>query len=144
MLLASAWFLGTVRLPLALPSSLTEATTTADGAPSASGAIAVSDQPAGDTVRVESVTVPPPGVWVAVRDANASGDLGNVLGALRAGGPRADILIPLLRATDPGHRYAVELYRDDAGGGFDPARNSIYVDFGTGARVVEYFSATSP
>lgn len=142
-LLSAGWFLGVARLPLA-PPPVSLATTIADGAPAASGAVAVSDQPAGAAVLVESVTVPPPGVWVAVRDAPEGGELGNVLGALRVGGPRASILVPLLRATDPGRRYAIELYRDDAGGGFDPARNSVYVDFDTGARVVGYFSATSP
>lgn len=142
-LLSAGWFLGIVHLPLASPASAPEATTTAL-AQESSGAIAVSDQSAGGDVLIESVTVPPPGVWVAVRDALEGGELGNVLGALRVGGPRTAVRIPLLRGTDPGRRYVVELYRDDADGGFDPARNSVYVDFSTGARVVEYFSTTAP
>src|SRR5437870_4543809 len=67
-------------LPTSLASSPLQ-TTTAKSAPE-SGAIAISDQPAGAHVRIESVTVPPPGVWVAVREVSGS-DLGNVLGAVR-------------------------------------------------------------
>jgi hypothetical protein len=92
-------------------------------------------------VLIASLTVPPPGVWVAVRELSA-GELGNVLGAVRVGGPRSNVSIPLLRATEAGHQYAVELYRDDNNGVFDPAVNSVYVDFGTGARVVVYFKTT--
>lgn len=103
-----------------------------------SGAIAVADQAAGTEVVVESVTVPPPGVWVAVREMGG-GDLGNVLGAMRLGGPRSSISIPLLRATYPGLSYAVQLYRDDGDGVFDLATDSVYVDFGTGAPVIAYF-----
>ena len=139
-LLVGAWSLGdgtlfTTRLP-----SASLATTTASALPD-SGAVAVADQSSGDTVIVESVTVPPPGVWVAVREVQA-GDLGNVLGAVRASGPRSTLSIPLLRATEPSHSYAVELYRDDNNGAFDPSVNSVYVDFATGARVVSYFTTT--
>lgn len=88
---------------------------------------------------MESVTVPPPGVWVAVREVQGN-DLGNVLGAARAAGPRSNLSVPLLRATKAGRQYAVELYRDDNGGSFDPAANSVYVDFDTGARAVAYFT----
>ena len=105
---------------------------------SESALIALVDQSAGPEVVVESVTVPPPGVWVAVREM-LSNDLGNVLGAARVGGPRTNITVSLLRATLPGKTYAVELYRDDNEGAFDPAKNSVYVDFDTGARVVSYF-----
>ena len=104
-----------------------------------SGAISVSDQPAGAEVAVESVTVPPPGVWVAVRDVNGI-ELGNVLGALRVSGPRSALSIPLLRATEPGLPYAVELYRDDGSDTFDVATDSVYVDFATGAPVIARFT----
>ena len=144
-LLASAWFLGggsaftLVPAPFPAPSAGL-ATSTLPGTPS-SGAVAVASQPAGSSVVVESVTVPPPGVWVAVRDVNG-GDLGNVLGAALVGGPRTDVAVPLLRATEPGRRYAVELYRDDGNGAFDLSADSVYVDFDTGERVVAYFSTT--
>ncbi len=107
-----------------------------------SGAIAVANQIAGNEVAVESVTVPPPGVWVAVREVNGS-DLGNVLGAVRASGPRSSISIPLLRATEPNLSYAVQLYRDDGDGVFDLATDSAYVDFNTGAPVIERFTTTN-
>lgn len=141
LLLASAWFLGGSTIPEPVqPSSTLLATSTLPSFPQ-SGAVSVNDQPAGTSVMVESVTVPPPGVWVAVREVN-DGSLGNVLGAARVSGPRSAVLIPLLRSTEPGHRYAVELYRDDGSGVFDLATLSVYVDFDTGERVVAYFTTT--
>ncbi len=138
-LLTGAWFFN--KDTSLLPLSPSFATSTATSAPQ-SGTVSVSNQPAGDTVVVESVTVPPPGVWVAVREVQGN-DLGNVLGAARAAGPRSNFSVPLLRATVPDHPYAIELYRDDDNGAFDPAANSVYVDFTTGARVVAYFTTTN-
>lgn len=109
---------------------------------SESGILAVSDQPAGNEVVVASVTVPPPGVWIAVREISGA-DLGNVLGAARVNGPRTAVTIPLLRATDPGLPYVAELYRDDGGSEFDPARNSVYIDFTTGSAVIAHFTTTA-
>ncbi len=140
VLLAGAWFLGrdsSFVFSLSSPHAASGTGTV----PQKSGAVAVNDQPAGDAVMVESVTVPPPGVWIAVREVT-DGDLGNVLGAARAGGPRTNLSVPLLRATEPGRSYAVQLYRDDNNGAFDPSVNSVYVDFDTGARVVAYFTTT--
>jgi hypothetical protein len=107
-----------------------------------SGAVSVVNQPAGSSVIIESVTVPQPGVWIAVREVNGA-DLGNVLGAVRVQGPRSTISVPLLRATEPGLPYAVELYRTDGGATFDLATNSVYVDFVTGAPVIERFMTTN-
>ena len=141
IMLTSAWFLGGNATPeLVQPSSTLLATSTPPSLPQ-SGAVSVNDQPAGTSVVVESVTVPPPGVWVAVREVN-DGSLGNVLGAARVSGPRSAVSIPLLRTTEPGRRYAVELYRDDGSGVFDLATLSVYVDFDTGERVVAYFTTT--
>ncbi len=141
LLLAGAWlFRGDFSFAPLSPSS-TLITGTASPSP-VSGAVAVADQPAGDSVVVESVTVPPPGVWVAVREMSGN-DLGNVLGAARVGGPRSNVVVPLLRATEPSRPYAVQLYRDDNNGAFDPSLNSVYVDFDTGARVVAYFTTTN-
>lgn len=106
-----------------------------------SGAVSVSDQAAGEVVIIESVTVPPPGVWVAVREVFGR-DLGNILGAVRVSGPQSNISVPLLRATEPGLSYAVELYRDDGGKTFDLTSDSVYVDFATGASVITYFTTT--
>lgn len=110
--------------------------------PPESGAISVVNQSAGSSVTIESVTVPQPGVWVAVREVNGS-DLGNVLGAIRVNGPRSAISVPLLRATEPGLPYAVELYRTDGGEEFNLATNSVYVDFATGAPVIVHFTTTN-
>ena len=106
------------------------------------GSASVSDQNSGDTVTVKSVTVPPPGVWVAVREVKGN-ELGNVLGAVRVNGPRSSFEVPLLRATEPSRSYAIELYRDDGEGTFDINVNSVYVDFDTGAPVILYFSTTN-
>ncbi len=105
-----------------------------------SGAVSVVAQPAGAAVTIESVTVPPPGVWIAVRDVGQGGELGNVLGAARVGGPQANVIVPLLRSTLPGTQYAVELYRDNGDGAFDLSTDSVYVDYDTGDRVVAYFT----
>lgn len=140
-LLAGAWFSGGASKIIPQPYILPVTSNTRSAIPQ-SGAVSVSSQPFGDSVFVESVTVPPPGVWVAVREVNGT-DLGNVLGATHVGGPRSGITISLLRATEPNHSYVIELYRDDNNGAFDPATNSVYVDFDTGARVVVYFTATN-
>ncbi len=137
VLLTGAWFIGDTMPSLPFVSSAPLATST-QSALLESGAVSVIDQPAGNSVIVESITVPPPGVWVAVREVNGR-DLGNVLGAARATGPKSAFLISLLRSTEPDRPYAIQLYRDD-NGAFDPAVNSVYVDFETGLRVVAYFS----
>ena len=137
--LTSAWFLGkSASAPF--PPSTPLATSTAP-ALSQSNAVSVSNQAAGTAVSIESVTVPPPGVWIAVREMNGN-DLGNVLGAVRAGGPRSTISVPLLRATEPGRTYAVELYRPDGTDTFNLAALSVYVDFDTGEPVIAYFTTT--
>lgn len=138
--LVGAWFFGGDISSLPFTSSPLLATTTTSSLEE-SGAVSVADQPAGLSVIVESVTVSPPGVWVAVREVNGA-DLGNVLGAARVVGPHGNIIVSLLRSTEPKRSYAVELYRDDNNGTFDPSTNSVYVDFDTGARVVSYFTTT--
>ena len=139
VLAPAGWFMNG-----SLPSIFTstnQTPTEAVASTTESGAVSVADQPAGMTVSVESVTVPPPGVWIAVRETNGN-DLGNVLGAARVTGPKTDVSIPLLRATTPGLSYAVELYRDDGDGTFDLSGDSVYVDFQTGNPVIEYFTTT--
>lgn len=142
-LFVGAWFFdgNSVFLPGHSSLSLSVATST-ESLIQNSGAISVIDQPAGTVVVVESVTVPPPGVWVAVREINGSA-LGNVLGAVRVSGPHSNISISLLRATEPGRPYAVELYRNDGADAFDLSALSVYVDFDTGQRVISYFK-TAP
>lgn len=107
---------------------------------STSGAVSVADQAAGNSVLITSVTVPPPGVWVAVREV-VGNDLGNVLGATRVRAPMSNVTVQLLRNTIPGQTYAVMLYRDDGDNIFDHNVDSVYVDYDTGERVVVYFHA---
>ena len=133
-----AWFLGGNIVPLPPASAVQFPATSTAPTVVESGALSVSDQPSGNTVIVESVTVPPPGVWVAVREMQGN-SLGNVLGAAYARGPRLNFTVPLLRATEPGRSYAIELYRNDANGTFNFTKDSIYVDFNTGAPVIAYF-----
>lgn len=139
IILAVAWFVGGPPLNAPAVDTTQAAATNTPPTGTPSGAIAVSNQPAGNSVLVDSVTVPPPGVWVAVREVNGS-QLGNVLGAARVGAPRTNVTVPLLRATMPGQTYAVELYRDSGNDKFDLNSDSVYVDFDTGHRVVAYFN----
>lgn len=141
IILTGVWFFkgNQIVLPLSFESAPPEVKKSS--ALPKSGAISVADQSAGSEVVVESVTVPPPGVWVAVREVHGD-SLGNILGALRVNGPRSSITVPLLRATEPENTYAVQLYRDDGTASFDPSALSVYVDFDTGARVVSYFNTT--
>ena len=138
ILLTGTWFFRDTFPSVPSESSMLLATSTS-ATNQENGAVSVERQLSGDTVVVESVTVPPPGVWVAVREITG-GDLGNVLGAVHINGPLSGVIVPLLRATAPDRTYAVELYRDDNNGVFDAAVNSVYIDFDTGARVVAYFT----
>ena len=142
LLLAAIYFFGDGTL-VQFGSSPFFATSTSSGIfQEENSAVSIADQSAGETVLVESVTVPPPGVWVAVREVTG-GELGNVLGAARVGGPLSQVSIPLLRATLPGRSYAIQLYRDDNDGVFDPGKNSVYIDFDSGAPVITHFSTNA-
>ena len=138
MLATSAWFLE-VRLP-SLPG--TEPVSTEmeeDFRATPSAALSVLDQNAGITVIIESVTVPPPGVWVAIHELRGA-ELGNVLGAARVRIPSSNVTVELLRGTESGKRYAAALYRDDGDDRFNRDTDSVYVDFDTGERVAVPFS----
>jgi hypothetical protein len=102
--------------------------------------LSVQNQKAGNTVTVESITVPPPGVWVAVHQVNISG-LGNVIGAARVREPRTNVSVELLIPTEMNNQYAVVLYRDNGDDQFDRVSDSVYVDLDTGRRVEVRFSA---
>lgn len=132
-----AWFMSGFELVPLSSEARSEGEQTEE---SESARISVIDQPSGDVVDVDSVDVAE-SVWVAVREMNGT-EFGNVLGAVRIGGARLGITIPLLRATEPRERYAIELYRDDGTGTFSPGAYSVYVDFDTGKRVVAYFNTT--
>ncbi len=139
-LVSAAWFLNgpTGLTPF---SSSPFLATTVDSLLPQSSAIIVADQSAGPSVTIESVTIPSLPIWVAVLETNGH-ELGNVLGAARILGSHSSITVTLLRATEPNRTYAVELYRDDNYGVFDPSENSVYVDFDTGMRAVSYFTTT--
>lgn len=126
-------------LKTATVPSFVNATTTDALPKDASGAVSVSDQRAGGSVTVSAVTVPPPGVWVAVHEYDGT-ERGNALGALRIRGPVERVTVPLLRDTVPGHTYAVVLYRDNGDDVFNLADDSVYVDFDTGEPVVAPFA----
>ena len=140
LLVGAWWFSGSEYSVSPAPSVPSSHPPSPEPAPE-SGAVSVVDQPAGATVVVESVTVPPPGVWVSVRETDGD-QLGNVLGAVRVNGPRTAVSVPLLRPTEPGLSYAVELYRDDGNDVFDLSSDSVYVDFTTGAPVITRFTTT--
>ena len=141
ILLVGAWWLSGSEYSVSLAPPVPSSRPSSPEPVPESGAVSVVDQPAGSTAIVESVTVPPPGVWVAVRETDGN-ELGNVLGAIRVNGPQSAVSIPLLRPTEPGLSYAVELYRDDGNDVFDLASDSVYVDFATGAPVITRFTTT--
>lgn len=138
-LFVGAWFIGDDFS--FLPSTSSSVTGAKQRSLPESELVSVTSQSAGSEVIVESVRVPPPGAWVAVREVNDV-NLGNVLGAVRVTDPRNAISIPLLRATEPNLSYAIELYRDDGDGVFDLSTDSVYVDFATGAPVIVRFTTT--
>ncbi len=143
LFVAAVWLSGNLPALPAIPFPGAEPEPTGEGvaAPYESSSLSIAPQSAGARVLVESVTVPPPGVWVAVREVSGK-DLGNVLGAQKVNGPRTNVSVPLLRSTEAGNRYAVEVYRDDGDGIFNAATDSVYVDLDTGLPAVSYFEVT--
>lgn len=144
VLVSAAWFFGPHGGPVLTQTGNTPKTS-ADTLPEGnaqSGSVSVADQEAGNSVLVDSVTVAPPGVWVAVREVTDN-SLGNILGAAHVRGPVSATIVDLLRPTLPGRTYAVTLYRDDDGDDkFDMSKDSAYVDFDTGKAVIVFFKTT--
>ena len=135
------WIVATKPPAPARPPSEAAGAESASVVQNPAGLVSVHDQPAGSSVTVDSVSVPAPGVWVAVEELEGD-DLGNVLGAARALGPATNLSVHLLRATVPAQTYAVVLYRDNGDGVFDQHSDSLYVDWNTGERVVILFRTT--
>jgi len=102
--------------------------------------VTVADQDAGSFVMVDMVDIGAPGVWVVVHELK-NGELWNALGAARVKGPAKNVRVDLLRNTTPGTTYAVVLYRDDGDEVYELHGDSVYVDFGSGARVSVPFTA---
>ena len=133
LLIAGIWFShGDTIGTFSRPATLSE---------TSSSVLSVISQAAGSEVVVDTIQVPITGVWVAVRELEGE-VLGNVLGAARISGTHTAFSVPLLRATEPGRTYAIELYRDDNDGVFDVAANSVYIDFDTSAPVIVHFNTT--
>jgi len=75
--------------------------------------IEVFDQPAGKAVRIAHVTLPNMG-WVAIHELDDAGAMRNALGAiLRDAGSHENVIVDLLRGTEPEGRYAAVIYIDD-------------------------------
>lgn len=78
----------------------------------------VSNQNAGDTVLVSSITVPKVS-WVAVRENNFD-VMGRILGAKKLQpGEYEGVLVELLRPTTAHVMYAIVIYEDDEDGVFN-------------------------
>lgn len=120
------------------PGRLDDARSANSAAETSQNVVTISDQQAGSYVIVDSVNVPAPGVWVAIKEMQGN-NLGNVLGANRIFAAAKNVTVNLLRSSLPGQTYAVVLYRDDGGGEFDVHKNSAYVDFDSGKSIVTYF-----
>lgn len=81
----------------------------------------VSNQPAGERVIISMVSLSSDG-WVAVRETDASGALGNILGARRfKSGKYFGEAVELLRGTTEDGVYAVVLHADNGDSEFDYA-----------------------
>lgn len=97
------------------------------------GSVEVSDQPAGMTVELESVTYPISEGWIGVRDFN-NDQLGYIKGVVRFSESQG--LVPeniiLQYPTTPGNRYAVVIFTEDGDRDFSLA-NDVQIDeiFGT-------------
>lgn len=106
-------------------------------------AISVANQPAGKAVVVQKATLPSVH-WLAVRDMNADGSVGNILGAKRVDkGEVSSVVIDLLRATEPGKKYAVVAFTDNGDTSFDSKVDKAVLD-ANGKPVVFSFSAQTP
>ena len=104
--------------------------------------LAVVDQPAGRAVMIQKVTLDATS-WIAVRDLNNDGSVGNILGAVRRNtGAHSDVIIDLLRSTEPEKKYAVVLFTDNGDGTFSTKSDAPYMN---GAEIFRTeFSVTTP
>ncbi len=126
LLLMWAWQRGSVVVPEASADPSPEQSyTDEDGADVVHEAnVAVSDQPAGRAVVVESATLPELG-WIAVREVK-DGKPGNVLGAVRRdAGTSNQVVVDLLRNTEPDGAYEIVLYTDDGDKTFELSEDTL-------------------
>jgi len=81
--------------------------------------LSVADQSSGKAVLVKEVRLSELG-WVAVHEVQGGETMGNVLGAARLeAGDHYNIVVNLLRGTEPNKQYAVILYTDNGNKEFD-------------------------
>ena len=108
-----------------------------------SNSIIVGNQPAGYAVIVEHAELSETN-WIAVRERDEAGNLGNILGALRRdAGAHDRLVVDLLRATEPDHEYAVVLYTDDGDKAFDSKKDTEVTD-ADGNLIMSTFRALIP
>lgn len=92
------------------------------------GEVVVDDQPAGNSIALESATYPVSEGWIGVRDFN-NDQLGFILGVVRFSESQG--LVPdeivLQRATTPGNSYAVVIFTENGDFDFNLA-NDVQID----------------
>lgn len=102
--------------------------------------VRVGNQKAGSTVSVDMVDVAAPGVWVVIAEMR-DGEVWRALGAARVKGPASDLTVKLLRPTEAGKQYSAILYRDDGDEKFELHGDSAFIEFNSGSRVEDSFTA---
>jgi len=90
----------------------------AEGVVVSSASARVSNQPAGKAVVVSGVDLPQES-WIVVHEVIA-GHIANALGAaLRPSGMHENVIVDLLRQTEPENQYAIVLYADNGNRTFE-------------------------
>lgn len=100
------------------------------------------DQPAGSSVRVTDVSLPPEGAWVVVHEIGPNAVFLNALGAHRYDTHVREGVVQLLRPTEPGRQYAVVLYRDNGDRQFSLEEDFPLLDAQSHEPIFDLFTAT--
>lgn len=102
--------------------------------------IQVKNQPSGNTVLIDKVTIEEDG-WVVIHEGT-EGSIGNALGATRVDAGEHKVIVELLRATEPASMYRAVLYRDNGDREFSLDSDFPFID-STGGPVVTMFVTTN-
>ena len=138
-IMAAQTFTGRDVAPVQTPVASAEANTKAI---SNTQTLIVVDQPAGRAVVVKQATLDATS-WIAIRDLQADGSVGNILGAVRRdAGAHNDVIIDLLRSTEPEKKYAAVLFTDNGDGTFNSKSDAPYMDTSEVFKTI--FSVTVP
>ena len=88
------------------------------------GSVVVNDQPASNSIALESVTYPISEGWIGVREYN-DGNLGFILGVVRFSESQGIVpsQITLQRSTTAGREYAVVIFTENGDPGFNLAED---------------------